>query len=212
MKETKWLVINLKVPAEKSEKEDLLLGIFDGVISKFRDTVQSWHFLWEGKPYPHTLLLRFYGQSRTIDGMRAALKDYIDNKNLEYHLDNAYDGERNSYGVKGWKYVMGNLCLGADFAVDLIKNERTRNTVDFPKPLSCYVDRWMHLFPNQLGTRVSEYKVLFRFHAHRYVINQVGEERYRQVASDLEEEMPDLLNASTSRLDSFIARKAQKTR
>jgi len=210
MEETKWSVTNIRVPAERSEKEDLLLGVFDGVISEFRDEVQSWHFLWEGKPYPHTLLLRFYGQSHIIDEMWETLKDYLDNKNLEYQPDDVYDGERASYGVKGWKYVMDGLCLGSDLAVDLMKNERAKDAVGFPKPLPCYVDRWVHLFLNQLRTRVSEYKVLFSFHAHLYVLNQVGEERYRQIASDLEKEMPDLLSASTSRLDSFIARKAQE--
>jgi len=62
---------------------------------------------------------------------------------------------------------------------------------------------------NQRSTRVAEYKVLFSLHAHRFVINQLGEERYRQIASDLEQQMPSLLNASTRKLDDFVKRKAQ---
>jgi len=206
----KWFAINLIAPAERSAKEDLLLKVFDDIISKFKDDIESWHFLWESLPYPHTLLLRFYGKSCDIDRLKVTFGDYLDRENVERIPNNTYDGEAASYGVKGWTYVMNILHLGADFAIDLIKNERVRNTNDFPKSFSCYIDRWIHIFLNQLSTSVAEHKVLFYLHAHRYVINRVGEERYRQIASDLEEAMPSLMDASTRKLDDFVIRKAQE--
>jgi len=210
MCEKRWLAVNLKAPADRSSKEDLLLNVYDEIISRFRDGVESWHFLWESTPYPHTLLLRFFSNGSVIEELGEALESFLDEEGIERTPDEAYEGEASSYGVKGWKYVMGILHLGADFAIDLIKNERTRRTEDFNKPLSINVDRWVHLFLNQLGTRIVEYDILFKLSAHRYVINMIGEERYRQVSGDLQKEIPEFLDMFTGRLNNFLRRMASQ--
>lgn len=206
----KWFVANLSVPSGRLLKEDLLVAVFGDVISEFRTRVKSWHFLWESAPYPHTLLLRFYGKSHDIDELKGRLVKYLESEGIEYTPDSVYAGEEGSYGVKGWRYVMESLHLGADSAIDLIRNDRSRDERNFPKPLEVYIDRWVHLFLNQLGTRVAEHKILFILHAHRYIVNLVGEQRYRQIAGPLNQRMPNLLNQSKQRLDDFANRMAQE--
>ena len=145
----KWLAVNLETPIDLSMRDDILVKIFEEIISAFRDKVESWHFLWEPEPYRHTLLLRFYGTSETINELEEALEKLIDEEGIEYTPDTTYAGEAERYGTKGWEYVMRILHLGADFAMDLIEKERSRsNSEELSQPLLLYIDRWIHLFLN----------------------------------------------------------------
>ena len=206
MNEKKWLVINLRTPTDLSMREDILVKTFEEIISTFRDKVESWHFLWEPEPYPHTLLLRFYGVSETIDELEEALERFLDEEGIEYNQDTTYDGEAERYGTKGWEYVMRILHLGADFAMDLIKKERSRsNSEEFSQPFFLYIDRWIYLFLNQLLTRrVVEHDVLFRFSVHRYVISKIGGRNYRQVSGDLARETPRFFDLFKEEIDDFL--------
>lgn len=205
MCDKRWLAVNLKAPAERLVKEDLLFVLFEEIIFEFRETVDSWHFLWESEPFPHTLLLRFYGESGAVDNLKEVLCNFLDEKNVEYAPDNTYDGEVESYGTIGWQYVMKILHLGSDYALGLIKRVRQEESDgEFCKPISVYIDRWLHLFLNQLTTRVPEHKTLFSSSVHRYVINRVGVANYHRVSAELTKEVPTLLNEMTNRVDAFL--------
>lgn len=210
----KWLAINLRAPTDLRGKEDLLLVLFEKIISKFREKLESWHFLWEPKPYPHTLLLRFYGNPTAIDKLKEAIYDFLSEEGVEYDPDKTYDGEAARYGIKGWKYVMKILHLGSNFALDLINKERQRKkNEEFSQPLGCYIDRWIHLFLNQLLTReIAEHEILFKFSIHRYVIYKIGEKGYHQVSKELAKEAPKFFNSLTESVDDFLKHRGSQLR
>ena len=194
MLETKWLMINTNAPEKRSEKEDLLIMIHDNVVSAYREKVKSWHFLWESAPFKHTLLMRFYGDAKTIEKLEKVMINLLDRENIERKLDEKYEGEAKTYGSKGWQYLMKVLHLGSEFTIDIIENERREvKTEEFKWSLSGYLERWVHLFMNQLHTRVNEASTLFQLSIHRTAINVLGEEQYRRIAKDLDGEVPQLL-------------------
>ena len=190
----KWLAINIKVPEKPSEKEDLLIQIHADVISVFKDKVESWHFLWESAPFQHTLLTRFYGDAETIEKLEEAIVSLLDKEGIEWERDKKYEGEAKTYGSKGWEYLAKVLHLGSEFAIAIIENERKGiKTEEFKWSLSGYLERWIHLFMNQLLTRVSEAPTLFQLSVHRTAINMLGAEQYRRIAKDLDGKIPQLL-------------------
>jgi len=208
MCDKKWLAVNLKVPAEHVSKEDLLFVLFEDIICEFRETVDSWHFLWESEPFPHTLLLRFYGNSEVVNNLKETLYKSLDEKGVEYAPDNMYDGEVETYGIKGWEYVMKILHLGSDYASDLIKKVRQKEiNGEFSKTFSIYIDRWLHLFLNQLSTRVSEHTILFSSSVHRYAIHRIGVANYSRISAELAKEVSTLLNEMADRVDTFLRNK-----
>ena len=208
MCDKKWFAVNLKAAAVLARKEDLLFTLYKEIIFEFKETVDSWHFLWESEPFPHTLLLRFYGKSDVVDNLKEALYKLLDEKGVEYAPDGTYDGEVGSYGTTGWEYVMKILHVGSSYALDLIKKVRQQEANGkFRKPISIYIDRWLHLFLNQLTTRVSEYKTLFSSSVHRYAINRIGVANYNRVSGELAKEVPTLLNEMTDRVDAFLRSK-----
>lgn len=211
MCEKRWLVLNLNAPTDLSMKEDLLVKVFGEVISTFRDKVESWHFLWEPSPYPNTLLLRFYGDIKVIGKLEGAFENFLGEEGIEYIPDNTYDGEVPSYGTNGWDYVMKILHLGSDFALDLIQKERSgADNEYFSKPLFIYIDRWMHLFLNQLLTKVVEHDVLFKFSVHRYAMSRIGAKNYRQVAEELGKETPEFFDVFRERIDNFLRKRGNR--
>ena len=107
--------------------------------------------------------------------------------------DTNYCGEANIYGSKGWKYIAKILHLGSEFAIDLIKRERERReNEEFKGRVELFVDRWVHLFLNQMLTRVDEPRILYAFSVHRLAINILGESRYRTIAQKINEKLPRL--------------------
>lgn len=205
MCEKRWFVLNLNAPTDLSLKEDFLVKVFRDTISKFRYSVDSWHFLWEASPYPNTLLLRFYGEIKVINELEEDFEEFLTEEGIEYTLVETYGGEVPSYGVKGWEYVMRILHLGSDFVLDLIQKERSEaGNEDLSKPLFIYIDRWMHLFLNQLLTRVVEHDVLVQFSVHRYAMSRIGAGNYRQVAEELGKETPEFLNVFRESIDNFL--------
>jgi len=206
----KWLAINLRAQVGLDDREDLLLMLFEEIISKFKEKVDSWHFLWESDPYPNTLLLRFYGDSEVIDKIKENFDGFLQEKKIDFTPDNTYDGEAKSYGAEGWKYVMRILHLGSTLALDLAKNERTGGKKEeFAQPILCYVDRWIHLFLNQLLTRrIVEHDVLFKFSVHRYIISKIGAKNYQEMSKEkktaLVKMTPDFSNVLTEKVDDFL--------
>jgi len=191
LSEKKWVVFFAKAPEELSKKEDLLIKIHDDIIAKFKSKLDSWHFLWEPYPWKHTLLLRFYGGDQVIEDVTKFIKEKLKSMDLPFDIDTNYYGEAHEYGNKGWEYVAKILHLGSEFAIDLIKREREREkkiNEDFRKPFAIFIDRWIHLFLNQLLTRIYEPYCLFSLSAHRLAINILGRNYYK-ISQELEKEV-----------------------
>jgi hypothetical protein len=195
MKEKEWFVINIRVPEKASEKEDFLIRIHSEVVSKFKAELISWHFLWEGSPFRHTLLMRFFGNADLVEEIRKNLTKLLDNEGVDWKPDETYDGEAKHFGSRGWGYIMRILCLGSDFAIDIIENERKGvKNEEYKLSLSGYLERWVHLFMNQLGTRVREDATLFQLSAHRTAVNSLGEVNYRKICGELDKQIPKFLD------------------
>ena len=189
MPEKKWLWIDIQALAELAEKEDLLVKVHADIISKFRASVDSWHFLWEADSFPHTLLIRFYGNADIIQKIEEDIITLLESAKIESKI-RPYEGEAVSFGLTGWEYVMKVLHLGAEFAIAIIENERkSQKGEELKWSLSGYIDRWAHLFMNQLSTRVNESITLFQLSVHRMAINKLGEKQYRLIAPNLDAEI-----------------------
>jgi len=186
-------MINIRVPERPSEKENLLVRIHTDVVSVFRKKVDSWHFLWEPAPFKHTLLMRFYGDTEMTERIEKAIVNLLDREGIEWKVDRKYEGEAKTFGSMGWEYIMKVLHLGSEFAIAIIENERRGvKSEELKWSLSGYLERWLHLFMNQLNTRVSEALTLFQLSVHRTAVNMLGEEQYRRIAKDLDGEIPQL--------------------
>lgn len=109
--------------------------------------------------------------------LKEALEGFLGKENIEYCPDNTCDGEAQTYGIKGWQYVMRILHLGSNFALDLINNDRAGGRNEELLSHSCAISIGGYIFfLNQLLTRkMVEHDVLFKFSMHRYVINKIGE-------------------------------------
>jgi len=197
MSEMKWFMINIKAPEEIPDREDLLLRIHSKVISTFKNRLESWHFLWESKPFRRTLLMRFYGDVEIIKKVEEDIIDFLKREDVEQRVD-SYEGEAESYGSKGWEYVMKILHFGSDFAIDLLEKERgTYTEEEFKRRLPGYIERWVHLFLNQLSTGMYTYgidepSVLLHLSVLRIAVYRLGEEEYRRIEQKLVKELPNL--------------------
>jgi len=195
MPETKWVAINMKAPENRLEREDLLLNMHADVVFGFRDKVKSWHFLWEGEPFKHTLLMRFYGDAEIIEMLEDTMVNLLDRQGIEWKPDEKYEGEADTYGTKAWEYLMKVLHLGSEFAIAIIENERRAiKTGEFKWSLSGYLERWVHLFMDQLSTQLREDITLFQLSIHRTAVNKLGEKEYRIIAQDLDREIRPLFD------------------
>ena len=194
MNKKEWFVINIRVSDDNSENEDFLLRLHSEVVSKFKGKLESWHFLWEGSPFTHTLLMRFFGNAETVGEIRKKMITLLDDEGIRWKLDETYDGEAKAYGTRGWEYIMDVLHLGSDFAIDIIEDTRKGvRTDEFKRSLGSYYERWVHLFGNQLGTQIKEDKALFHLSIHRTAANLLGEKKYREISKELDREITQFL-------------------
>jgi len=192
-----WFVINIRVSEKDSENEDFLIRLHSDVVSKFKGKLESWHFLWEGSPFSHTLLMRVFGNPDTIGEIGKTMTKLLDEEGIEWKVDEEYGGEAKAYGTKGWEYLMKVLHLGSDFAIDIIENERKgEGTEEFKRSLGGYLERWIHLFNNQLCTRVKEDTALFHLSVHRTAVYMLGEKEYRKISEKLDKEISQFLRHS----------------
>ena len=164
----KWIEINVGI---SRYDRDTMLGLFfklvDSLVTKFKGLAKegsSWHFLWESNPWPSTLRLRFYGDEETIDRIKqeferlwSSLKASRPDLLVDYcygshgECGEEYVGEEDTYGSEGWKLVKKMLNFGAETALKLIKeHENMGRSKEFREPLDVYVDRYVHLFLNQM--------------------------------------------------------------
>jgi len=198
MSEMKWFMINIKAPEEIPNREDLLLKIHAKVVFAFKNKLKSWHFLWEPKPFKRTLLVRFYGDVEIIKKLEEDIIHFLKREGVEQKVYGRYEGEAEKYGSKGWEYVMKILHFGSEFAVDLLEKERgTYTEEEFKRPLPANIERWVHLFMNQLSTGMYAYgldepSVLFHLSVLRTAVYRLGEEEYRRIEQKIIKEVPNL--------------------
>jgi hypothetical protein len=193
MTNKRWLAINIMAPENPFGKEDLLIKVHAEVVSLFKPKLEGWHFLWEGAPFTHTLLLRFYGGLVAIEELEKTMVNLLERDHLRWEPDE-YEGEASTYGSKGWEYLTRVLHLGSEFAIVIVEDERRDiKNEGLRWSLSGYVERWIHLFMNQLHTRVKEADTLFQLSVHRKAISMLGEEEYRRISKGLDEEVRKLI-------------------
>ena len=133
------------------------------VIDVCRNTIQSWHFLWEGKPYPLTLMVRFFGEEDNMVDLSIFLERTLENivhcygRHGDCDTDEEYEGESASWGDRGWERGMKFLEFGSEFALELIENKNQLGTsVNYRKNAFSFADRYTHLFLNQISSILNE--------------------------------------------------------
>ena len=172
-----WIEVNIGVNNNPEARNFVLVNFVAPLVRKRgRQDLRSWHFLWEGKPWPElkevgiTLRLRFYGKNGIID----QLKQQIDKKLTELEKSRSefyfghcfgehgncgkeYKGEAKGWGTKGWKLGVKMLEFGSETALELIKNkDKLGKSEEYKKPVNFYADRYVHCFLNQFTTLINE--------------------------------------------------------
>ncbi|MCD6458888.1 MAG: hypothetical protein J7K82_08600 [Thermoproteales archaeon] len=204
----KWIVVNIEAPGDASSIADFLVKIYDKIVLKYRNRVDSWHFLWRDEPYPRTLLVRFYGESSVVDELKnfseRELKVLKCNFCFGAHgeCSGDYRGEAEEYGSRGWDYIMRLLNLGSELAIDIIKR-RGKEDEEFKLTKGVAVERWIHLFCNQIN--VNEPFVLFSLASHRYIVDSIEDEKkYYLVSGMLQRLFKELYKEYCKFLDSIV--------
>lgn len=158
----KWIEVNIKCTPE-IPKERYLTKTVRTILNECESKYEFWHFLWEGKPWPNTLLLRFLGEDKKIDDLKQYLEEELKDVCHCYgeHGDCAegkeYKGEADGWGTKAWEQGIKFMELGSEFALELIENKyRLGKSPEYKKNTFDYADRYTHLFLNQISTLLNE--------------------------------------------------------
>ena len=157
----KWIEVNIECSSGSENKH--LMSFVKPVVTEFRNDVKSWHFLWEGKHYPLTLRLRFYGNEEVINNIRTFLDEHLKGVTHAYgsHGNCAqyaeYTGEINDWGSKGWTKGVELLEFGSEFALELVENkDKLGTSEEYRKNAFDFADRYTHLFLNQISSLLNE--------------------------------------------------------
>jgi len=124
----KWIEVNIKCTPEISDDEYLTKYVLT-ILNKCRSKCESWHFLWEGKPWPNTLMLRFFGDDEKIDDIKEILEEELKDvchcygEHGDCGEDKEYKGEADVWGTKIWERGIKFMEFGSDFALELIKTK-----------------------------------------------------------------------------------------
>ncbi len=190
----KWVEINVCIANNRnSNLDEVLLDLVDKLVEKFKglskeDDTSTWHYLWENCQCNNNinlcLVLRFYGEETNIEKVKNEFeKLMIDLKSKKADLfgdywygkhenrNEEYNGEEETYGTKGWELVKNMLNFGSEIALELIKNKEFMGKSDeFKNSLNEYVDRYVHLFLNQVIPNDEVYFLLHQFVFRYYYI------------------------------------------
>lgn len=170
----KWIELNVGINRTNPD-DKILMDTIKPILNQFKKNINSWHFLWENKPWPKlkgkgkTLRVRFFGKNKDIEKLKIFLDkkfQTLEKKEPTYYFGhcfgrhgdcgNKYAGE-DTWGTEAWKMGMKFLNLGSDFALELIKNKnKLGKTPIYLKDVSYYADRYCHLFLNQIGSLTDE--------------------------------------------------------
>ena len=122
-----WIEVNIQCRPE--DRDVALTKLVRNIVNECESKTESWHFLWEGKPWPTTLRLRFFGEDEKINEIRLILDEKLISIPHCYGAhgdcgeDIQYIGEADSWGIEAWEKGMKFMELGSEFALDLIENE-----------------------------------------------------------------------------------------
>jgi len=168
----KWIEINIGLKYEKIFLNEVLISQIKPIVDQNRARVCSWHFLWEGKPWPElkgtgiTLRLRFFGEENIIDSLRNDLDAkflILENQFPDLYLghcfgkhgdcEKEYKGEADDWGTEGWKLGRDVLRFASNTALKLIQDQDKLGKIeDYKKNVNFYADRYVHSFLNMLKT------------------------------------------------------------
>jgi len=181
----------MKCP-EDSSKDDLLVNVVAPIVASARNRVRSWHYLWEGRPWPLTLRLRFFGDEKEIEQLRTLLDEKLKEISHCYgeHGDcgenKEYQGEadgKDGWGSKGWEAGVKFLEMGSEFALALVENkDKLGKNDEYKRSAFGYADRYTHLFLNQISSLVDEVSFDLQEGFRRFVL---------QVAKNRKSSLPD---------------------
>ena len=196
----KWIELNAGI--DPKSKRNALLEFVSPLISEHRPEFDSWHFLWEGKPWPTlkekgiTLRLRFYGENDSVDKLLQIIEkklEKLEDENPLFYLGHCYgrhgdcpgEYEGEDWGEKGWKLGMKFLQFGSEVALELIENENILGkSTDYKLNMMDYAERHIHCFLNDIFT--SEEEVYFYLEntiqrlCHLYTGQQFGKKHQRE--------------------------------
>jgi hypothetical protein len=146
--------------------DDCLVKLVKPIVDTARTKIWSWHYLWEGRPWPLTLRLRFFGEDKEIGQLRQLLDEKLKDISHCYgeHGDcgegKEYKGEadgNDGWGSKAWEAGMKFLQMGSEFALELVDNKnKLGNSKEYKKSAVHYADRYTHLFLNQISSLLDE--------------------------------------------------------
>ena len=163
MRILKWIEVNIRCPSEPL-KDEYLTKYVKSILNEYRAKVRSWHFLWEGKPWPSTLRLRFFGDDEGLKQLQQSLEEKLKDiphcygEHGECGKDKEDKGEASeNWGTKAWEKGMRFLEVGAEFALGLVENKNKLGKSDeYKRDAFFYADRYTHLFLNQIGSLLDE--------------------------------------------------------
>lgn len=157
----KWIEVNIKCAPET--QDEYLTKTVRKILNECRSKYESWHFLWEGKPWPNTLRLRFFGNDNKIDDIKQYLEEELKDICHCYgeHGDcgegKEYKGEANGWGTNVWDKGIKFMEFGSEFALELIENkDKLGKSREYKGDAFFYADRYTHLFLNQVGSIINE--------------------------------------------------------
>lgn len=178
----KWVEVNIGVKEDICAMRKVLLDFVAPFVDEMRSKFMSWHFLWEGKPWPEvyrrgvTLRLRFYGKDELIEGIRSEIEGRLkelEKNNPELYLGHCfgrhgecgkdYEGEAAEWGTEAWKLGVKFLNMGSEVALTLLKNkDKLGRSEEYKKSLEYYADRYVHCFLNNIFSPAEEIIFLLR--------------------------------------------------
>ena len=207
----KWIEINIGIGNHDREaKVEVLLRLVDPLVTRFKEIAReaySWHYLWESVPWSSTLRLRFYGDEEAIgkikqefeklwSSLRASRPDLFVDYCYGRHGEcgKEYVGEEEEYGSEGWELVKKMLNFGSEIALELIKKHKDMGRSEkFKKPLNVYVDRYVHLFLNQMNPLINELQFYLDQLIHRHFLYTIRKPPPEELANKIAEEIYQIL-------------------
>mgnify|MGYP005634972143 CR=1 FL=1 len=134
------------------------------------------------------LLIRLSRSSKLWNSLKATNPDLFADYCYGNHGEcgKEYVGEEDRYGSEGWNLVAKMLNFGSEIALKLIKKrENMGRSNEFKMPLDVYVDRYDHLFLNQISPLVDELYFYLVQLAYRFFLYTTGREPPIEVLQDL---------------------------
>ena len=211
----RWIEVNVE-KSDSTSKDDMLIRFVRPILNGFGARVKNWHFLWEGRPWPSTLRLRFLGDDEEIAQLKqcleAALKDvhHCYGEHGDCSENREYKGEADGtdgWGTKAWDRGMQFLQMGSEFALELVENkENLGHCEEYKKSAYHYADRYTHLFLDQIGSLVNE----VNFDLSQGMFRYLSQYLHATNQSLSEQEIGNIINSMIQEVKRLLEQKAQE--